>query len=154
MYTTAEERRGEGEGRVAVSFLLAAGSPAVSAPAHTATYCAPQHLNYSHAHVHYRELQPGCICLCALCLYACLYFYANVYICGHVQVVSIILCGCTCIPGACMCAHMQTRLWSSALEQSLQDALNPIDVNSYRQGALNYSTDPLPCFSFISTSPL
>lgn len=38
--------------------------------------------------------------------------------------------------------------------QSLADALNFIDANSDRQGALNYSTDTLPRLPFFPLTPV
>lgn len=54
-----------------MSLLLAAGSPAVSAPAHTAAYCSPQRLNYSQAHCILWG-HAACVGLCVCFVFKCL----------------------------------------------------------------------------------
>ena len=48
---------------------------------------------------------------------------------------------------------VQTGMRSTAVMQSLVDAMNFIDANSYGQRALNYSTGTLPCIPFFPLTP-
>lgn len=51
--------------------LVAAGSPAVSAPAHTAAYCSSQRLNYSQAQCTLQG-RAACVGLTAYFVFKCL----------------------------------------------------------------------------------
>ena len=75
-----------------MSLLLAAGSPAVSAAAHTAAYCSPQHLNNSQAQCTLRG-HAACVALCVYFVFKC---------------VLVLQCKCVFVQGALytpVCVH-------------------------------------------------